>query len=70
MKRIERVAKHKKEIDKHYKMIRTLQENCKHKHVTKEHCGSTGNYDPTQDCYWTNFICLDCDKHWTEDGSK
>lgn len=66
MKRIDRVKAHEKEIDKHYKMIRTLQKNCKHRHVEKIPKGSTGNYDPTQDAYWYEITCHDCDKYWTE----
>ncbi len=70
MKKIEKIESLRKEIDKIYKRIHRLQESCKHKHVTKKHGSNTGNYDPTQDCYWTDFTCLDCDKRWTEDGSK
>lgn len=38
--------------------------------VTKKHGASTGNYDPSADCYWTEFTCNLCEKQWTEDGSK
>jgi hypothetical protein len=47
-----------------------IQTKCPHTNVNKEHGASTGNYDPSNDFYWTNFNCLDCDKHWQEDGSK
>jgi len=49
-----------------YERIKKIQTRCPHKNVTKKHWGNTGNYDPTCDCYGTDFICLDCDKHWTE----
>lgn len=42
-----------------------IQKNCKHLNHTEKHGGDTGNYDPSQDCYWTNFECLDCGKMWT-----
>lgn len=47
-----------------------IQKKCSHINVKKEHSSNTGNYDPSADCYWTNFYCLDCDKHWQEEGSK
>lgn len=47
-----------------------IQEACRHKRVEKKHCGDTGNYDPSNDRYWTEFKCLDCDKYWEEEGSK
>lgn len=46
--------------------IKELQEKCEHPHATKVGRGSTGNYDPTQDCYWWEFKCPDCDKFWTK----
>lgn len=66
MKRIDRVKAHLKEIDKHYGMIKTLQKNCKHKHVEKIPKSDTGNWDKSQDEYWYEITCFDCDKYWTE----
>jgi hypothetical protein len=69
MKRIERIHAYEKEIDKLENKIRRLQDNCKHKNVVKTHRGNTGNWDPNDDCYWTEFDCPECEKHWRENGS-
>lgn len=52
--------------------LANLQSNCKHpkKFLQKERKGNTGNYDPSQDCYWTEFYCEQCEKSWDEEGSK
>lgn len=44
-----------------------LQSTCKHPAVTKKYQGSSGNYDPSADCYWIEFKCPDCGKRWMED---
>lgn len=49
---------------------KAIQEECTHPMVVKTHRASTGNYDPSADCYWTDMHCPDCDKHWSEEGSK
>lgn len=51
------------------KKIKAFQEKCKHVHVEKKYGANTGNYDPSADCYWTEFTCLDCNKWWREDES-
>lgn len=56
-------------IQSAHKKIRRLQEQCTHPNVVKKYGSNTGNYDPSQDCYWTDFTCPDCDKRWSEDGS-
>jgi len=66
MTRLERIKKHEKEIDKLYKKIRLLQAKCKHKHVNKVPKGNTGNWCKSDDHYWYEIKCLDCDKFWTE----
>lgn len=53
-----------------HRSIEDFQDHCPHKNTLKKHDASTGNYDPSNDCYWTNFHCLDCDKTWREEGSK
>jgi hypothetical protein len=50
--------------------LEDIQSKCSHLQVEKTHGGDTGNYDPSNDHYWTEFHCLVCDKRWTEDGSK
>lgn len=43
------------------------QNRCKHLKVVRIPRGNTGNYDPTQDCYWLDCSCETCLKRWTED---
>lgn len=50
--------------------LKKLQEECPHTNLSKKHRADTGNYDPSCDCYWTEFECHDCGKFWSEDGSK
>lgn len=59
-----------KEIEALEKRIEKIQNKCRHENVLKEHHGNTGNWDPNDDCYWTDFHCPDCDKRWSEDGTK
>jgi hypothetical protein len=59
-----------KEIEKLRAQISKIQNKCKHLNANKKHGANTGNYDPSDDCYWTVFDCPDCGKRWTEDGSK
>ena len=47
-----------------------LQTTCTHPNVTKKYGGSSGNYDPSNDCYWIDWRCPDCDKAWTTDQSR
>lgn len=60
------------EIDKLTLRIKAIQAECSHPRACLDvsHRASTGNYDPTQDCYWTDFTCGLCQKFWTEEGSK
>lgn len=46
------------------KQLDDYQAKCKHVNIKKEDFGSTGNYDPSCNCYWTAYDCLDCGKHW------
>ena len=52
--------------------IKEVQDQCSHPEacVTKTHGSNTGNFDPHQDSYWTDFECSLCEKRWQEDGSK
>ena len=49
--------------------IARVQSKCSHKKVEKKHRGDTGNYDPSNDRYWTEMYCPTCDKRWTVEGS-
>jgi len=62
----------KAELAEIYSKIQMIQSLCSHPApaVTKKHGANTGNYDPTCDCYWTDFYCTLCEKSWREEGSK
>lgn len=59
----------KRKIDEWHLKLSKLQEKCLHPNVKKEHKANNGNYDPSADCYWTEFRCPDCGKFWEVDGS-
>jgi hypothetical protein len=61
----------KQKIKELQDQINVIQAKCSHpdEAVEKKHDSNTGNYDPSNDCYWTNLHCHLCDKHWTVDGS-
>lgn len=52
-------------IEKLRKEMKQLQLNCPHVNVKKEYKGSTGNYDPSVDCYWIEYDCPDCGAKWS-----
>lgn len=58
-KRIEKKIQHAEQS------LYELQDECTHPAAVKKHGGSTGNYDPSADCYWTDWKCPDCGKRWT-----
>ncbi len=61
----------KNEIDKLNKKIALIQSECSHPPSARDSKpgASTGNYDPTADCYWVDHTCGLCQKKWTE-GDK
>lgn len=46
--------------------LKQLQEECGHPNLEKKYGSDTGNYDRSQDCYWTDYNCPDCGKRWCE----
>lgn len=48
-----------------HKELHEHQEKCEHPDVTTKYGSNTGNYDPTCDCYWTDYKCNVCLKFWT-----
>jgi len=67
MKISTKVKKINENISALRKNLSEIQETCPHINLTKTSHGSTGNYDPTQDSYWYEFICHDCGKRWSEE---
>lgn len=47
--------------------IKNIQDQCSHPEscLDKTHGSNTGNYDPHDDCYWTDYHCHLCDRKWT-----
>lgn len=45
--------------------LKSLREECPHQNLTYKYGGDSGNYDRSQDCYWIDWGCSDCDKRWT-----
>lgn len=58
-----------RQIAELYNQLEAHQKKCKHLKVVKTHGANTGNYDPSADCYWTDFDCPTCLKKWRVDGS-
>lgn len=48
------------QISELYKVLEILRKNCSHSKKKIEYSSNTGNYDPTQDCYFEHHICLIC----------
>jgi len=60
---------HQFEINKIKIKISEVQKSCTHPEEYKIRTGggaNTGNYDPSSDCYWSNYHCELCNKKWTE----
>lgn len=53
--------------DKLVKELAKLQSLCEHPNVDKTYKSNTGNYDPSADNYWIEFVCPDCRKRWIEE---
>ena len=47
--------------------INVLRSKCKHKKAVKTYGSNTGNYDPSNDGYWTEYSCPECGRYWTEE---
>lgn len=61
------VAQLDQQIDELVQQRNALRARCRHLHAVARYGANTGNYDPTQDCYWIDFHCYDCGRHWSED---
>lgn len=46
--------------------LKEVREKCDHQgDLTYTYYGSSGNYDPSADCYWIDWHCKDCGKRWS-----
>lgn len=50
-------------------IVTKIQKDCKHPMSARDEKrgGDVGNYDPSADSYWIDYICGLCGKEWTED---
>lgn len=48
--------------------IKSIQDQCSHpkEALESKNGGNTGNYDPSNDCYWIDHHCHLCEKKWTD----
>lgn len=63
------IAKLRAEIAERQSKIAAIQAECSHPiaALTETKGANTGNYDPSSDCYWTDYHCGLCDKGWRVD---
>ena len=45
--------------------LSTVQGSCTHGVAYYEYGANTGNYDPSEDCYWVDCYCVSCGKKQT-----
>lgn len=59
-------------IDKHKKKLAEIQENCMHPESVLYYTNfsNTGDYDPSEDSYWSVYDCKCCGKIWNDDQGK
>lgn len=64
-----RVIVIQKEIEALEAELKAIQKECSHPKpaIISINKGDTGNYDPTQDHYWTEHHCTLCDERWNTD---
>ncbi len=77
---LQQIEREQGKIKRAQEKIRDLQNACPHNHervkygvserypdyVRFKYGANTGNYDPTEDCSWTDYECGQCGKRWTE----
>lgn len=68
--KMSKVDELKTEIKKCMDQIDEIQNECSHPKacVTSKHGANTGNWDPSDDCYWADLHCSLCDKRWHVDS--
>jgi hypothetical protein len=62
-----KVARLKARIAKLNIELKLQQDLCKHPNAVKVAKSDTGNYSKSDDAYWHECKCPDCDKYWTEE---
>jgi hypothetical protein len=64
MKNITKIKNYKQKIETLYSKIDEIQQSCIHEHKNVVHKSDTGNNNPIEDIYWSEYKCLDCGKSW------
>jgi hypothetical protein len=57
----------KKHLDKWNTAYKALQQECQHPNKDSKRDGTGSMWCKTDEAYWINHYCPDCDKRWTED---
>jgi hypothetical protein len=57
----------KKQLDIENKIRKYQDIVCQHVNVIKTPKSNTGNWDRSDDKYWNEYKCSDCNKFWIED---
>ena len=55
-----------KQISKMNSKLNSIREVCKHSNKVGVDGGDSGNWCPSDDCYWTDYTCPDCLKQWRQ----
>lgn len=55
------------EIERLQNEVLRQQGLCSHRNLKRTPRSDTGNWCKSDDCYWYEFHCQDCDKFWTEE---
>lgn len=63
------IAKLRAEIAERESKIHAIQAECSHPPaaLTETPGSDTGNYDPSNDAWWSDYHCELCDKRWRVD---
>lgn len=52
-------------IEKAEEDLEKARNECPHVNTVEKCCGDRGNFDPSNDSYWTEYTCKDCGKFWS-----
>lgn len=55
-------------IEEAQRQLSIVRQKCTHENGEYIYEGNTGNWCPSDDCYWRTNQCHDCGKRWIEDS--
>lgn len=65
-----KVLKQREKIKKALAKISSIQEECTHIGVHIKYGANTGNWCPSDNSYWIDWVCPHCEKRWTTDQNS